>query len=84
MSYCVAIMGATGAVGQEMIRTLEQRAFPVSQIKMLASERSEGKTVVFRGRRVPVEVLTKDSFKGVDIVLSSAGAAISPRRLPYL
>ena len=82
MSYHVAIMGATGAVGQEMIKTLEQRAFPVSKIKMLASERSEGKTVVFRGRRVPVEVLKKSSFKGVDIVLASAGGSISEEFAP--
>ncbi len=82
MSYTVAIMGATGAVGREMALTLEQRGFPVSQIKMLASERSEGRSIVFRGKRCPVEVLTEKSFKGVDIVLSSAGASISKKYAP--
>jgi aspartate-semialdehyde dehydrogenase len=82
MSLTVAIMGATGAVGQEMLTTLEQRHFPVDTIKLLASGRSEGRTMVFRGKRCPVEVLTEKSFKGVDIVLASAGASVSEKYAP--
>ncbi len=78
----VAIMGATGAVGQEMLRTLEQRHFPCSSLRLLASSRSEGKKFPFRGRLHEVEVLTKDSFRGVDIVLASAGGSISKEFAP--
>lgn len=69
----VAVAGATGAVGVEMIKVLERRKFPVGTLKPLASERSQGRTVTFRGRPVPVEVLTPDSFRGVDLALFSAG-----------
>lgn len=75
--FSVAVVGATGAVGNEMIATLEKRNFSVSQIKLLASERSDGKLLTFRGKGVRVEKLTKDSFKGVEIALFSAGAARS-------
>jgi aspartate-semialdehyde dehydrogenase len=71
--YVVAVVGATGAVGEEMIATLEQREFPVGKIRLFASERSEGKTLVFRGEEVPVETLHKNSFQGIDIALFSAG-----------
>lgn len=78
----VAIMGATGAVGQEMLSTLEQRQFQCSSLKLLASVRSEGKKFPFRGRLHEVEVLTKDSFGDVDIVLSSAGGSVSKEFVP--
>lgn len=76
-SYAVAVTGATGAVGLEMIKVLEQRKFPVGSIKLLASERSEGKELSFAGRPVKVEKLSKDSFKGVQVALFSAGASRS-------
>ena len=70
-------MGATGAVGQQMVACLEERHFPVARLVPLASERSMGKTVTFLGKEIPVEVLTKDSFDGVEIALFSAGGGIS-------
>jgi len=73
----VAIVGATGAVGAEMIRCLEERNFPVSQITFLASARSAGKTLKFKGEDVVIKELTKDSFKGIDVALFSAGGDIS-------
>ncbi len=76
-SYSVAVAGATGAVGLEMIKTLEQRSFPVGSIKLLASERSQGKELKFKGKAVRVEKLTQDSFKGVQVALFSAGASRS-------
>jgi aspartate-semialdehyde dehydrogenase len=75
--YGVAVAGATGAVGLEMIKTLEQRKFPVGSIKLLASERSEGKELRFNGKPVKVERLTKDSFNGIQVALFSAGASRS-------
>jgi aspartate-semialdehyde dehydrogenase len=75
--YNVAIAGATGAVGNEMISILESRKFPVSNLKLLASERSRGKTLTFFDQEVKVDTLTKDSFSDVDIALFSAGAARS-------
>ncbi len=76
-SYAVAVAGATGAVGLEMIKTLEQRKFPVGSVKLLASERSAGKELRFNGKPVTVEKLTKDSFKGIQVALFSAGASRS-------
>ncbi|MGD7654668.1 MAG: aspartate-semialdehyde dehydrogenase [Verrucomicrobiales bacterium] len=73
----VAIVGATGAVGVEMLLCLEQRNFPVGKIKLLASSRSAGKTTTFRGETVTIEELTHESFEGVDIALFSAGGGIS-------
>jgi len=78
----VAIMGATGAVGQEMLRTLETRNFPLKSLKLLASERSAGKKYPFRGQLLTVEKLTKDSFAGIDLVLASAGASVSREFAP--
>jgi aspartate-semialdehyde dehydrogenase len=72
--YVVAVVGATGAVGNEMILTLEQRNFPVEKLRLFASERSEGKTLEFRGQKIPVETLNEKSFAGIDIALFSAGA----------
>ncbi|MFA5142672.1 MAG: aspartate-semialdehyde dehydrogenase [Candidatus Omnitrophota bacterium] len=80
--YNVAIMGATGAVGNCFLRILEERKFPIKNIRLLASERSAGKKLKFMGKDHPVEVLTHDSFKGVDIVLASAGASRSLEFLP--
>ena len=73
----VAIAGATGAVGVEMIRCLEERNFPVKALKLLASARSAGKTMRFRGKDIVVEELTEASFAGVDIAFFSAGGGIS-------
>ena len=80
--YVVAIVGATGAVGTEMIEVLEEREFPVSRLVPLASARSAGGRVTFQGNEVPIEVLTKDSFAGVDIALFSAGAELSREFAP--
>jgi aspartate-semialdehyde dehydrogenase len=73
----VAIVGATGAVGVEMLLCLEQRNFPLGKLKLLASARSAGKQMTFRGEMIVVEELTHDSFKDVDIALFSAGGGIS-------
>ncbi|HVY71417.1 MAG TPA: aspartate-semialdehyde dehydrogenase [Verrucomicrobiae bacterium] len=73
----VAVVGATGAVGIEMIKTLEKRNFPVGKLTLLASARSVGKKLTYKGREHTVTELTKDSFQGVDIALFSAGGRIS-------
>lgn len=73
----IAVAGATGAVGNQMIACLEERNFPVESIKLLASSRSAGKTLKYRNQDVTVEELTSESFKGVDIALFSAGGATS-------
>lgn len=78
----VAIVGATGAVGQEMIRVLEQRKFPVSTLTLLASKRSLGKSMTFQGKQVPVQELTHDSFAGVNVALFSAGATTTKQFAP--
>lgn len=80
--YNVAVMGATGAVGTCFLRILEQRKFPIKNLRLLASERSAGKKLDFAGKSYPVEVLTHDSFKDIDIVLASAGASRSLEFLP--
>ena len=78
----IAIAGATGAVGLEMLKTLEKRNFPVGSLTPLASARSAGKTLPFRGQEILVQELTGDSFVGVDIALFSAGSAISKEFAP--
>ena len=78
----VAVVGATGAVGVEMIKTLEKRNFPVGKLTLLASARSVGKLFPFRGQDIAITELTKDSFAGVDIALFSAGGAISREFAP--
>jgi aspartate-semialdehyde dehydrogenase len=78
----VAVVGATGAVGIEMIETLEKRHFPVGQLTLLASARSVGKTLPFGGRQIAVKELTKGSFAGIDLALFSAGTAISKEFAP--
>lgn len=80
--YKVAVVGATGAVGNEMIKMLESRNFPVENIKLLASERSAGKKLKYNGQDIEVELLTKDGGKGVDIALFSAGGSISKEFAP--
>ena len=78
----VAVAGATGAVGNQMIRCLEEREFPLGSIKLLASHRSAGREIRFRGEILAVEELTENSFKNVDIALFSAGAGISKKFAP--
>jgi aspartate-semialdehyde dehydrogenase len=78
----VAIVGVTGAVGAEFIATMDRRAFPVGKLKALASARSAGKTIDFRGKKVVIEELTEKSFEGVDIALFSAGGGISRKFAP--
>jgi aspartate-semialdehyde dehydrogenase len=80
--YHVALAGATGAVGNEMLQILEEQEFPVASLKLLASSRSAGKTLDFRGESLHVEELREDSFEGVDIALFSAGAAASRQFAP--
>ncbi|MGB9716431.1 MAG: aspartate-semialdehyde dehydrogenase [Thermodesulfovibrionales bacterium] len=72
--YVVAVVGATGAVGREMVQTLEERDFPVEKLRLFASERSEGKKIEYKGNNISVEILKDDSFDGIDIALFSAGA----------
>lgn len=79
----VAVAGATGLVGNQMLRTLEKRDFPVKSIKLLASERSRGRTLTFGGETIPVEVLGEDSFKGVEIALFSSGGGTSKKYAPF-
>jgi len=79
----VAIVGATGAVGAEMIRCLEERHFPISQLTLLASARSAGKTLKFKGQDIIIKELTPESFEGVDIALFSAGGGISKEFAPH-
>ena len=81
-SYHVAIVGATGAVGIEMIKTLERRNFPVGKLTLLASARSAGKELLFRGTPIKIQELTETSFEGVDIALFSAGGSISKQFAP--
>lgn len=76
-SFNVAVVGATGAVGREMLKTLEKRDFPVKELRLLASSRSAGKTLPCFGKEHTIQELTTDSFKGIDIALFSAGASRS-------
>ena len=78
----VAVVGATGAVGIEMIKTLEKRKFPVGKLTLLASARSVGKKLKFRGEEITVKELNKDAFAGIDIALFSAGGGISKEFAP--
>lgn len=81
-SYHVAVVGATGAVGNEMIHVLEERNFPVGDIRLLASTRSAGEKLEFRGEELTVGVLGEDSFEGIEIALFSAGGSVSERYAP--
>src|SRR5436190_1021018 len=78
----VAVVGATGAVGREMTRILEERSFPVSELLPLASSRSAGRKVTFRGEEFEVQVLTPERLASVDVALVSAGASVSPAVIP--
>jgi aspartate-semialdehyde dehydrogenase len=78
----VAVVGATGAVGAEMIKTLAKRKFPVGKLTFLASARSAGKKLTFEGQAIPVKELTKEAFGGIDIALFSAGGSISKEFAP--
>ncbi|HLH80972.1 MAG TPA: aspartate-semialdehyde dehydrogenase, partial [Chthonomonas sp.] len=81
-TYHVAIVGATGAVGTELLRLLEVREFPVASLRLLASERSAGRTLPFRGQLLVVERLDANSFENVDIAFFSAGASRSREFAP--
>jgi aspartate-semialdehyde dehydrogenase len=80
--YITAVVGATGAVGNEMIKTLAERAFPIERLRLFASERSEGKRMEFGDMMIPVETLNEKSFEGIDIALFSAGAERSKTWAP--
>jgi len=80
--YNVAVLGATGMVGKEMTRVLEQRKFPVADFVPLASTRTAGTKVMFRKKKYTVQLATPEAFKGIDIVLSSAGASVSEKLAP--
>ncbi len=81
-TYHVAIAGATGAVGTEFLRLLEAREFPLASLRLLASERSVGRELLFRGKPYPVELLTEDAFHDIDIALFSAGGSRSKEFAP--
>ena len=80
--YNVAVVGATGAVGEQMREVLEEREFPVGELRLLASERSAGQFLPFRNKRVRVDILHEDSFEGIDIGLFSAGGSVSAKFAP--
>ncbi len=82
-TYNVAIVGATGAVGREMLRCVLQFDFPYQSITLLASARSEGKIITEQGQSFTVHTLTKDSFKGIDVAFFSAGGSVSAEFVPY-
>ncbi len=81
-SYRVAVVGATGAVGNLMVQVLEERSFPVSELKLFASARSVGKSLAYRGENLPVYELTENSFKGIEVALFSAGGTVSRKFAP--
>lgn len=78
----VAVVGATGAVGEKMLQTLEERNFPVSRLTLLSSKRSAGKKVLYKGEEITVQEATPDSFEGVDLALFSAGGSVSKALAP--
>ncbi|RJP23090.1 MAG: aspartate-semialdehyde dehydrogenase, partial [Deltaproteobacteria bacterium] len=80
--FNVAVAGATGAVGEVFLQILAERKFPIKNLRLLASERSVGKKLKFAGQEFPVELLSKDAFKGIDIALFSAGASRSKEFAP--
>ena len=80
--YRVAVVGATGAVGGEMLRVMERRNFPVASLRLLASARSAGTTLKFQGQDIAVEPLGVNSFEGIDVALFSAGGGISREYVP--
>ena len=76
-SYHIAIVGATGAVGAELLRVLERRGFPAERLLPLSSSRSAGRTISFRGKEIATEELSPASFRGIDLAFFSAGGDIS-------
>src|SRR5438093_895627 len=80
--YNVAVVGATGAVGEQMREVLAERAFPVGELRLLASERSAGQALEFQGKHIRVELLEEDSFENIDIALFSAGGSVSDKFAP--
>lgn len=76
-SYVVAVVGATGVVGQEMVQILQERKFPVKELRLFASERTAGETMAYQDRNLTVKLLTREAFTGVDIALFSAGEEVS-------
>ena len=81
--YNVAVVGATGAVGQQMIKTLESRDFPISTLTLLSSKRSAGTKVLYKDKEIVVQEATPESFKGIDIALFSAGGGVSKELAPH-
>ncbi|SES76603.1 aspartate semialdehyde dehydrogenase [Oceanobacillus limi] len=81
-TFNVAVVGATGAVGEKIIKLLEEKDFPINEIKLLSSKRSAGNKLVFKDKEIIVEEATDDSFKGIDIALFSAGGSVSKRFAP--
>ncbi len=79
----VAILGATGAVGQEFLTLLEERKFPIAELRLLASGRSAGKKITFCGKEIPIQEARPESFSGIDLVLSSAGGEVSRLLAPH-
>ena len=82
-SYHVAVVGATGAVGEKMLQTLEERDFPIHTISLFSSKRSAGKKKIFKGKEVTIQEATPECFKGVDIALFSAGGSVSLELAPH-
>ena len=80
--YAVAIVGASGEVGRSMIQTLERYPIPVSSLRLLASKRSAGKTLTFKGQPIVIEELTESSFEGIDLAFFSAGGTVSLKYAP--
>ena len=80
--YNIAVVGATGAVGEQLREVLEDRQFPVDELRLLASERSAGQFLPFQGRQVRVGILKEDSFENIDIALFSAGGKVSANFAP--
>ena len=83
MGYTVAVVGATGAVGSQMIKMLEESSLPIDKIRYLASARSAGKVLQFKGQDITIEETTETAFEGVDIALFSAGGSTSAKFAPY-
>ena len=81
-TFHVAVVGATGAVGEQMLNTLEKREFPIGKLTLLSSKRSAGKKLVFKGEEFTVQEATPESFEGVDIALFSAGGSVSKQLAP--
>ena len=81
--YDVAVVGATGLVGRKVVQVLEERKFPIGTLRLLASARSVGKSVEFNGKEIPVEVLTTESFRGMELAFFSAGATVSKEFVPH-